>query len=236
VSEDPLAYCRHIEAYLCQKNDGHLIRVVGPSFEAVSAWLRDGIPFKVACEGIDRYFERYYRKGNRRRPVRIEFCDADVRDVFDAWRRATGLPLAGDPPAGAEGVGPRKGPSLPEHLERALLRLTNARATGKVDEPFDEIIDAVSALLDEAKAASAGLRGAKRDALLDRLLALDERVALMSSAAVTDATREALLREVEEELQAFRADMPAERFDKAKATALDRHLRAHLGLPVLRYT
>ena len=30
-------YCREIEAYLCRKNDGHLIRVVGPSFDLVSA-------------------------------------------------------------------------------------------------------------------------------------------------------------------------------------------------------
>jgi hypothetical protein len=236
VSEDPLAYCRHIEAYLCQKNDGHLIRVVGPSFEAVSAWLRDGIPFKVACEGIDRYFARYYRKGGRRRPVRIEFCDADVRDVFDEWRRATGLPSSAGTAAAAGGAEPRRGPSLPDHLERALLRLTQARVTGKVGDSFDAVIDAVSALLDEAKAAPGGLRGAKREAVLDRLLALDERVALMSSGAVTGATRDALLREVEEELNAFRAEMPAERFDRARATALDRHLRAHLGLPVLRYS
>ena len=84
-------YCREIETYLCQKNDGHLIRVVGPSFEVVSGWAAQGVPLKIACAGIDRYFERYYRKGPRRRPVKIDFCDADVLDVFDEWRRATGV-------------------------------------------------------------------------------------------------------------------------------------------------
>src|SRR5947208_1323345 len=64
-------YCREIEAYLCRKNDGHLIRVVGPSFELVSNWAAQGIPLKIAYRGIDRYFERYYSKGPRRRPVRI---------------------------------------------------------------------------------------------------------------------------------------------------------------------
>ena len=44
-----------IETYLCQKNDGHLIRVVGPSFEMVSRWASDGVPLRVACGGIDRY-------------------------------------------------------------------------------------------------------------------------------------------------------------------------------------
>ena len=45
--------------------------------------------------GIDRYFERYYAKGPRRRPVRVEFCEADVLDVFDEWRRAVGHPGRG---------------------------------------------------------------------------------------------------------------------------------------------
>lgn len=88
---DTAAYCREIETYLCRKNDGHLIRVVGPSFEIVSRWAEQGVPLKVACAGIDRYFERYYRKGPRRRPVKIDFCDADVLDVFDEWRRAVGI-------------------------------------------------------------------------------------------------------------------------------------------------
>ena len=84
-------YCREIETYLTRKNDGHLIRVVGPSFEVVSGWAAQGVPLKIVLAGIDRYFERYYRKGPRRRPVKIDFCDADVLDVFDEWRRATGV-------------------------------------------------------------------------------------------------------------------------------------------------
>src|SRR5262249_33660890 len=91
VGTEPIAFCRAIETYLCQKNDGHLIRVVGPSFELVSRWEEQGGPLKVAFAGIDRYFERYYRKGPRRRPVRIDFCEADVLDVFDEWRRAVGV-------------------------------------------------------------------------------------------------------------------------------------------------
>jgi hypothetical protein len=85
------SYCRELEGYLCRKNDGHLIRITGPAFEQVQGWAHQGIPLKVAEAGIDRYFERYYRKGPRRRPVRIEFCEADVLDAFDDWRRAVGV-------------------------------------------------------------------------------------------------------------------------------------------------
>ena len=86
--ESPEEYCRQLESYLCRKNDGHLIRIVGPAFEQVCGWATRGIPIKVACRGIDRCFDRYYARGPRRRPVRIEFCEADVLDVFDEWRRA----------------------------------------------------------------------------------------------------------------------------------------------------
>ena len=85
--------CRQLGAYLCRKNDGHLIRIVGPAFEQVCGWAARGVPAKVAERGIDRYFERYYAKGPRRRPVQIQFCEADVFDVFDEWRRAVGVPI-----------------------------------------------------------------------------------------------------------------------------------------------
>src|SRR5215216_1302925 len=89
-------YCRAIESHLCRKNDGHLIRVAGPTFDLVRGWAEQGVPLKVALGGIDRTFERYYRKGARRRPLQVSFCNADVLDAFDNWRRAIGLSGASD--------------------------------------------------------------------------------------------------------------------------------------------
>src|SRR5262245_36410057 len=89
------AYCRAIESHLCHKNDGHLIRISGPAFDLVRGWASEGVPLKVALSGIDRTFERYYRKGPRRRPVLIAFCEADVLDAFDEWRRAIGVAIDG---------------------------------------------------------------------------------------------------------------------------------------------
>jgi len=84
-------YCREVETYLCRKNDGHLIRIAGPSFSRVSGWARQGIPLNVVYRGIDRYFERYHAHRERRRPVHIDFCEGDVLAVFDEWRRAVGF-------------------------------------------------------------------------------------------------------------------------------------------------
>src|SRR5262245_40648803 len=142
-------YCRQLESYLCRKNDGHLIRIVGPAFEQVYGWAARGIPLKLAMRGIDRYFERYYAKGPRRRPVRIEFCEADVLDVFDEWKRSVGVSSGADGAgeasrAGEAGRGsvadlsaPRS--SLPAHLERVIARLTTLRAGN--DRSLDPLLD-----------------------------------------------------------------------------------------------
>ena len=47
AADDVHAYCREVEAYLCRRNDGHLIRVVGPAFELVKGWAAQGIPLPL---------------------------------------------------------------------------------------------------------------------------------------------------------------------------------------------
>jgi hypothetical protein len=232
-------YCREIETYLCRKNDGHLIRVVGPSFDLVTRWAADGVPLKIAFRGIDRCVERYYRKGPRRRPVKIDFCEADVLDVFDEWRRAIGLvpsPVADEAGTksddGHEGAGGR-GPSLPAHLERVLARLTNARVKGTLGPDADQLLDRISTELDAARAAARGVRGEARRLLLDRLVALDTEVLSIARASVGAADLTALEREADDELAAFRALMAADAYARARAAALDRLLRERAGLPVI---
>lgn len=235
MGTEPVDYCREIEAYLCRKNDGHLIRVVGPSFDLVSRWETDGVPLKVAFQGIDRYFERYYRQGPRRRPVRIDFCDADVRDVFDEWRRAVGV--VSRPDGGesndAEGASNRRA-SLPAHLERAALRLSSARATGAIGPEADTMIDRLGKELDSARAAK-GLRGEARNAAIARLSALDEELMLLARASIGEAARADVEREADEELSAFRGSMAEAAFQRARIAAVDRLIRQRLGLPVLSY-
>ena len=230
-------FCREIESYLCQKNDGHLIRVVGPSFEVVSGWAERGVPLKIAFAGIDRYFERYYRKGPRRRPVKIDFCDADVLDVFDEWQRAVGVqPSAAGHQSPADGHQSSAGrQSLPAHLERVVLRLTSARAGGTLGDEFDALIDRAAAELDAARAKAGGLRGAARQALLDRLAALDAELVRQARGTLDDVTRAALAREAESELAGFRSGMTADAFARAREAAVDRLVRERAGLPTIAF-
>jgi hypothetical protein len=232
-------YCREIETYLCQKNDGHLIRVVGPSFGVVSGWAEQGVPLKIAFAGIDRYFERYYRKGPRRRPVKIDFCDADVLDVFDEWKRATGVRLQSQDPNPQSPVASPQSPvnrqSLPAHLERVVLRLTSARAGGSLGDAFDGLIDRAAAELDAARGRAGGLRGEGRAALLERLAALDAELVQQARATLDEAARGSLAREAESELAGFRHGMADDAFARAREAVIDRLVRERFKLPVVAF-
>jgi hypothetical protein len=229
VGTEPVDFCREIESYLCQKNDGHLVRVTGPSFDLVSGWAARGIPLKIAFQGIDRCFERYYRKGPRRRPIRIDFCDADVLDVFDEWRRAVGL-SASEPEAAAPGG------SLPAHLQRVVLRLTAARSNGSLSGTFDVLIDRVARELDAARAETRGIRGDARRGLLDRLGSLDDELLREARSSLDAATLLAMAREADDELSSFRDRMSPDAYERARTAAVDRLIRKQLALPTIAFT
>ncbi len=223
-------YCRELETYLCRKNDGHLIRIAGPAFDTVCGWASQGIPLKIAFQGIDRYFERYYAKGPRRRPVRIEFCEADVLDAFDHWRRAVGIVAADQPDAAPAS----RQPTLPAHLQRVLQKLTTARGTSG-DERVTAAIDAAIDRVEDVRGSSAALRGAARLAAIETLAAIDRELIAQVRAATDAARLAAIGREAEEELAGFAARMTREAHAQALAAAVERLLRARAGLPRIAY-
>ena len=229
-------YCRALESYLTRKNDGHLIRIVGPAFERVRGWADQGIPLKIAQQGIDRCFERYYAKGPRRRPVRVEFCEADILDAFDAWRRAVGVSSEA---AGGEASGGRQRESLATHIERAIARLTTLRGRAPAAGGDDAVavpdaeLDHVIRALDDCRSRAGHARGQARQLMLDELDALDARLLAAARAAASTAVRAEVSRQAEQELQPFRDRMPQDAWEQARLAAEARALRDRARLPLL---
>jgi hypothetical protein len=238
VSLEPAEYCREIETYLCRKNEGHLIRIVGPAFEQVCGWAVRGVPLKVAFRGIDQYCERYYAKGPRRRPVRIEFCEADILDLFDAWRRAVGVAAsapANGAAAGAADEPPPRKPALASHVERVVARLTSLRAGGRVSDGFAARVDAAVRELDGLSSDARTARGDARARIVERLEQLDLELLAASVAEIDPARARDLKREAAEELAPFGARMPAEALERARTAAFHRLVREVLRLPTVAY-
>jgi len=236
VNDDRESYCRQVESYLCRKNDGHLVRIVGPAFEQVMGWSTRGIPIRVVFRGIDRYFERYYAKGPRRRPARIEFCEADVLDLFDEWKRAVGVGAASSSEGESdeeEGSVSRKRGTLAAHLERVVARLTTLR--GGEDRSLDMALDELVRELDAARASAKGVRGEARELLLTRLRTLDNELLKKARSSSDARVLLGLEGEADRELAPFRGRMPEAAYTQARQACVDRLLREHLKLPTVAF-
>ena len=229
-------YCRELESYLCRKNDGHLIRIVGPSFERVCGWAAQGIPFKIACQGIDAYFVRYYAKGVRRRPVQIDFCENDILDAFDAWRRAVGVRLPGAEPEEAEAQKKRRKRSLPEHLDRVCERVTARRAGMTAPAPdFDAALETVTKEAAAFRDMAGPIRGETRERVAARLVELDRMMLDAARAQMDRAAIQSMREEAAEELSPFRDRMPEETYQRAIESAVDRLVRTREQLPMVAF-
>jgi hypothetical protein len=234
---DPSDYARQIETYLCQKNRGHLIRVVGPAFDLVCGWASSGVPLKVAFRGIDRCCERHDARGPRRRPIRIEFCEADVLDAFDAWRRALGVGRTAGEPGGNGEAGepaPRKAP-LAAHIERAIAKLAHRRGTGDAETALHRQIDQTIRELEQVAASALRARGETRSHILGRLVELDAALMAAATEHLEASLADRLRIEASEELAPFGARMPAEAKARALQAAFQRLVRETFGLPTLNY-
>jgi hypothetical protein len=233
VGSDELSrYCRDIEDHLTRVNGGHLVRVVGVGFDLVRRWADEGIPLSVVCRGIDLRSDRH-RLGQARRPLRIEFCEADVRDVHDQWRRAVGLPRGEDPAAESVEQPLPKRPSLSKHLGRVIDRL--GRVVGRLDLP-EFFLETVGSLLEELNGlleAAKRARGPVREELAARLGPIDDRLMAAARAAAGTEMLSALDLEAAAELAPIRGRLGADAWQHATQATVDRLLRDRYGLPVV---
>ncbi len=236
---DADSFCREVEAHLCRRNAGHLVRIVGPAFEMVAGWAARGIPLKVALRGIDACVERRAAKGPARRPLRIEYCEADVLDAFDQWRRAVGVGTAGGggAVAGEEGADQktRAAHSLRAHLDRVVTRLTDRVAAGALGPALEAAAEAIIAELADERTASRSLRGEARARFVERLRGIDGRLITAARSATPADALAALGREAAQELSGFQARMQAADYARAVAAATDNLVREYWKLPDIGY-
>lgn len=239
---DVADYCRQVEAHLTRINGGHLVRVVGPGFALVKQWADEGVPLSVVFKGIEQKADRH-KAGASRRPLRIEFCESDVREVFEAWRRATGIAADGGRsfssgnaagPEGPASIGDepkRRSPS--KSIDRAIERL--GRVAGRL-ELSDEFRDAVSHAIERLSAVREGLahsRGPARDPWLAQLEPIERDLMTQARRVVDAQVLRGLTEQAEREMAPYRDRLAPGAWQRAVTVTVERGVRAHLGLPTL---
>jgi len=235
---DVADYCRQVEAHLTRTNGGHMVRVVGAGFALVKQWADDGVPLSVVFRAIEQKAERH-KAGTSKRPLRIEFCEADVRELHAAWRRAVGLTggaeLAPSEPvveASAAAAEPKRR-SVSKVIERAIERL--GRLAGRLELP-GEFRDAVSRAIEQLSVLREELsrtRGAAREPLLERLAPIEHDLLAQARHAVASDRLRDFTSQAEQELAPYRDRLPPEQWARAVSVTVDRSIRDHLALPVL---
>jgi hypothetical protein len=231
-------YCRQVEAHLTRVNGGHLVRIVGPGFMLVRQWAEEGVPISAVFRGIEQKAERH-KAGAARRPLRIEFCEADVREVYEAWRRAIGVGATAPDVSGASeetqadrGSGSARRVTTRD-LDRAVERLLST--AGRLELP-DILRDEVNRVLDQVmiiRDAVKGSRGAAREGHLASLPDLDRALMAAAHQAMTPEALTPIRQDAVRDLEPFRGRLTADAWDQAIAVTMDRGVRGFFGLPEL---
>ena len=230
---DPGTYCRDVESYLCRRNGGHLIRIVGPAFALVCAWARKQIPLSIVCKAIDSVVERRESSGMTRRPVRIEYCEDDVSELFREWRRAVGVVSDGNLQNDDKNI-PRR-LSLVDHLDRVILELTKWHSQSKQPVQTVDAVKKVIERLDGLRSSAKRATGEERSLLLDKLMEIDRSLFLAAWENLDPLTRKALQIEAEEALSAYRERMTAQVFERSVRSEVDRQFRERLSFPCVKF-
>lgn len=232
---DLAEFCRQVEEHLTRVNQGHLVRIVGPAFDLVRQWAMDGVPLSIVRGGIDRKAERH-RAGKSARPLRVEFCEHDVRDVYAQWRRAVGVSANPGPTAASESSGPPEEPRrapLGRHLDRVLDRLGRVSGMVKLPDAFLAELSEILTALADVREQARRVRGDAREDLTGTLLRLDTRMLSSARQALGPDVVATLRRQSEAELSAYRSRLSADAWARSLDLGLDRLVRERLGLPNL---
>lgn len=233
-------YCRQVEAHLTRVNGGHLVRIVGPGFMLVRSWAEEGVPLSAVFRGIEQKAERH-KAGAARRPLRIEFCEADVREVYDAWRRAIGVSGAtvdaGDEagatgPAGERGSGSARRVTTRD-LDRAVDRLMATAGRLELSEQLRDEVNRVLEQVIQIRDAVKGSRGAAREGHLAALPDLDRSMMTVAQATIAADALAPIREDAERDLEPFRARLATDAWDQAVQVTVARGVREHFGLPNL---
>ena len=240
-------YCRRVESYMCQKNDGHLIRIVGPTFDLVRGWADGGIPISVVERAIDRTYTRYYAIGTKRKPVRVEYCEQEVVVLFDEWKRAVGIgkispvqldesKIKDDTASAIQAVARKR--SLSSHLEEVGGRLETwtFECGGSVaDSDLSRCVEEPASVVSGIRVGADRLRGSSRTAVLEQLTELDARFIDCARSIADDKLLKRLQAEATESVKPFRSRMSQDVFDDTVRIATDRLLVGYFRLPLVSY-
>jgi len=190
----------------------------------VQAWYEAGVPLRVVHKAIERFFAREERRSQpRRRGPSLEYCEADVFELWELWREShRGVHDAAEP------GGDRQREVLSDHLAAVRSRLVRAR-DGRADlastgRALGRAIKAIDELADSLEEASI-------EALEEALVEIERRILRAIRRDLRDDELARLQSDASQHVDTVRKGIDERAYQTLLRKTEERALLAHVDLP-----
>ncbi|HEY0430656.1 MAG TPA: hypothetical protein VGC61_02525, partial [Pyrinomonadaceae bacterium] len=232
-------YFTEIEDAFIRRRARHLL--LSPlDWALIESWKEMDVPLHVALRGIEKAFDSWESKPRKRAIKSLLYCQEEVEAQFAEWREAR--VGASEEPAGDESGAATENADLPfsrsailAHLERGrarLLELSAQRRQTSVDDLSDALARGASLLTDLEQDVSA-VPAPDAQKLEQSLSGVERMLSDAIHAVVATTQREALEKEIKEQLKPYRKHMEAAAYQQTFANLLLKRLREQFGIPRL---
>lgn len=210
------SYFTEIEEHFQRARGTGLFLMSPLDWALAESWKNAGVPLEAALRGIDAAFEKW--RSRRQRSQRINslaYCAQAVMQEAEAMARNRPGTGAGQ---GEATIAPE---AVRRHLEKGAAALEGSAG-------FEEIAASLRSILAEFDRHAADLRELEL-----RLTALEDRMASIARARLSEDRILAMRRELERDLGPYRSRMSAEQLARLEKSFLDRKVYETAGLPRL---
>lgn len=233
-------YFTEIEDAFIRRRSKHLL--LSPlDWALIESWKEMDVPLHVALRGIEKAFDSWESKPRKRSIKSLLYCQEEVEAQFAEWREAR-VGAGEEAAEGDESGAATENADLPfsrqailAHLERSRAKLLELSAQRK-QTGADDLSDALergAALLRDLEQDFSAVAQPDAQKLEQSLSGVERMLSDAIHVVVAITQREALEKEVKEQLKPYRKHMEAAAYQQTFANLLLKRLREQFGIPRL---
>lgn len=209
------SYFTEVEEHFQRARGTGLFLMSPLDWALVESWKNAGIPLEAVLRGIDAAFEKWRSRRQKHQMINsLAYCAQAVLKEAEA--------MAANRPSSSSTAGPAIPPeAVRNHLEKALSALASRPGYGEIAAGLRAVLENLEAHL-----------GDLEDLEL-RLTALEDKMASIARARLSDEQLLEMRRELERELRPYRSRMSAEQLARLEKSFLDRKVYELESLPRL---
>lgn len=209
------SYFTEVEEHFQRARGTGLFLMSPLDWALVESWKNAGIPLEAVLRGIDAAFEKWRSRRQKHQMINsLAYCAQAVLKEAEA--------MTANRPSPSSTAGPAIPPeAVQNHLEKALSALGSRPGYGEIAAGLRAVLENLEAHL-----------GDLEDLEL-RLTALEDKMASIARARLSDEQLLEMRRELERELRPYRSRMSAEQLARLEKSFLDRKVYELESLPRL---